>query len=194
MRRTIVVCCAALAAAVPAVSIQMRERETNLMDAIRNTPLQVARQNLQIARSRAVQHCYQEAIPPLLITAEALGYFGTQEIGRSSGMDVSAGDTRQQILDYLPAIEIHYVQAVSKIDTWLDQVRRWSERRKVLWYLSGSETSGPSPRTVKPALPGRGKRKEGLQIRRGFRFKARATTSTMQCPDWTSEPITNHQL
>jgi hypothetical protein len=137
MRRTIVVCCAALALAVPSVSIQMRETETNLRDAIRNTPLQVARQNLQIARSRAVQHFYHEAIPPLLITAEALGYFGTQEIGRSSGMDVSAADTRQQILDYLPAIEIHYAQAVSKIDTWLDQVRRWSERRKVLWYLSG---------------------------------------------------------
>lgn len=37
-------------------------------DAVRDTPLLAARQNLLLARSRVLEHKYSDAIPPLLTT------------------------------------------------------------------------------------------------------------------------------
>jgi hypothetical protein len=125
----IFVWCGALILAAPFLSAQARVPEANLEDAIRNTPLLVARQSLQRARSLALDHEYAEAVSPLLATAAALAYFEQQEIGRNTGASTEAGNVRQQILDFATAIETDNIYAVSDIDGWLDQIAEWNGRR-----------------------------------------------------------------
>jgi hypothetical protein len=109
--------------------VQIRPWETNLVDAIRNTPLLVAQQSLLLARSRVVERHYSEVISPLLVAAEALDYVQAQEIGRHDGFGESAGWVRQEILDYTTRIETNNTNALPNIDAWLDQVSQWNERR-----------------------------------------------------------------
>jgi hypothetical protein len=131
VRRTIVICCAAVVATlVPSLSARTRASGGNGEDAtwanIWVALLRVARRNPLLARSRVVEHRYSEATQPLLITAEALAFFETQETGYGwPGAD--AGDTRQQILNYAKGIETNNSNALSNIDTWLDQIRQWND-------------------------------------------------------------------
>jgi len=129
MRRMILVWSAALAAAIPSSSVQIRSWQGKSLNAIRNSPLPVAQQSLLLARSRVVDHCYSEAIPPLLTTAQALAFVQEQEIGRSGGFGGSAGWVRQEILDYTARIESNNTNALFNIDAWLHQVSQWMERR-----------------------------------------------------------------
>jgi hypothetical protein len=129
MRRMIVSWCTALIATVPSLSALTRPPAENIELAIRNTPLLVARQNLLRARTRVVEHCYAEAVPPLLTTAEALAFFEEQEIGRYDGVGGDAGDMRQQILDYTRGIELDNTNALSNINVWLQQIGQWQEQR-----------------------------------------------------------------
>ena len=71
-------------------------------------------------------------IPPLLTTAAALAFFETQEIGYGR-LGASAGNTRQQILDYATGIETDNRNALSNIDARLDKIRQWNELRKIVW-------------------------------------------------------------
>ena len=119
---------AALFALIPPLCAQAAPPEANVRNAMRNAPLPVARQYLQEARSLAAERCYLEAVTPLLITAEALAYFQAQEIGRINSLGATAGNVRQQILNYATAIETNNDYAVSTIDGWLDQIDRWSTR------------------------------------------------------------------
>jgi hypothetical protein len=136
IRRTIVICCAAIfATLVPSLSARTRASGGNGEDAtwasIWVAPLRVARRNLLLARSRVLEHRYSEATQPLLITAEALAFFEAQETGYGwPGAD--AGDTRQQILNYAKGIETNNSNAVSNIDTWLDQIRQWNELQETV--------------------------------------------------------------
>jgi hypothetical protein len=70
MRLMSVVVCAALVVMVPSLSARTRALGTSVEDETWATiwakPLRGARQNLLLARSRVVEHCYSEAIPPLL--------------------------------------------------------------------------------------------------------------------------------
>jgi hypothetical protein len=129
MHRLIFVGCAALVAAIPSPSVQIRSWEGKSFNAIRNRPLPAAQQSLLLARSRVVEHCCSEAIPPLLTTAQALAFVEAQEIGRSDGFGVSAGWVRQEILDYTTRIESNNTNALFNIDAWLHQVSQWTERR-----------------------------------------------------------------
>jgi hypothetical protein len=129
VRRMIVSWCTALVAMVPSLSALTRPPAESIELAIRNTPLLVARQNLLRARSRVVEHCYSDAVPPLLTTVEALAYFEAQEIGRYHGVGAEAGDIRQQIVDYTRGIEFNNTNAVSNIHAWLDQIGQWREHR-----------------------------------------------------------------
>ena len=129
MLRMIIGSCAALAAAIPSASVEIRPQEMNLVDAIRNTPLPAARQNLLLARSRIVKHCYAEAIVPLLITADALAFVEEQEIGRYHGFGAAVGYVRQEILDYTIRIETNNTNALPNIDAWLYQMSEWNAPR-----------------------------------------------------------------
>lgn len=132
----ILVWCITLIALVAPVSAQGRAPEANLEDAIRNTPLLVARQNLQRARSRVLEGEYPEAVSPLLAAAGAMAYFEQQEIGRDAGASAEAAGTRQQILDFTTAIETDNAYAVYDIDAWLDQIAEWNGRRNSNWRPS----------------------------------------------------------
>jgi hypothetical protein len=88
-------------------------------DAIQETPLLAARQNLLLARSRVLEHKYSEAIRPLSAAAEALAYFERQELGQK-GRD--AGFARQEIEDYANEIETDHSEALSRIKDWLDWI------------------------------------------------------------------------
>jgi hypothetical protein len=118
---------AALAATISSLSEQSHISEANAEDAMRNSPLLLARHELLVARSRVVEHRFSEAIPPLLTTAHALAFFEAQEIGGNDGIDAIAGDARQQILDYAAAIQTDNTYAVSDIDGWLKEIRQWNK-------------------------------------------------------------------
>lgn len=126
MRRAVVLCCSVLAAMVPSLSVPKLTPLANVRNQMRNTPLRVARQYLLLARSRVEEQCYSDAVPPLLTTAEALTYFSERQIGRSPGVGASAGDIRQQILDYTRSIEVNNGSALSNINRWLEQVQQWN--------------------------------------------------------------------
>jgi hypothetical protein len=164
MGRTMVVLCAALAAATPLMGVRLRAPRTDIRTAMRNTPLVVARQNLALARSRVVERCYAAAIPPLLTTAQALAFFAAQQIGRRPGLDGLAGDTRQQILDYTRVIETHNDNAVGNIDAWLDQVRDWGGT-EAGWRTRAARG------VLRPPASGRTSARPGLRdyARRGVR-------------------------
>jgi hypothetical protein len=131
MRRIGRVSCAVFIAMVLSSSSgRTRTPGTDIEDAMRNTPLLVARQNLLIARSFVVKRSYSKAIPPLLTTAEALALFEEQGTGENDGIGVAAGDVRQEILNYATGIETDNSDALLHIDSWLDQIKRWNERRR----------------------------------------------------------------
>ena len=130
MFRRTVICLFVLIVTHSFLSAETRAVGANIEDTLRNTPLLVARQSLLLARSRVAEHHFSDAIPALLTTAEALAFIEEQEIGQYDGFGAVAGDTRQQVLDYASAIETDNCFALSNIDSWLAQVRQWSERRK----------------------------------------------------------------
>jgi hypothetical protein len=130
MGRMIRVWCTVLVAAALCHSAHLRASEANVEDAMRNRPLLVARQNLLVARSVVVEHRYSEAIPRLLVSAQALAFFEAQEIGRYDGIGGEAGDIRQQILDYANGIATDNHNALSNIDAWLSQIGQWDQSRK----------------------------------------------------------------
>jgi hypothetical protein len=148
VRRMVVIWCAAFVATGRPLSAQTCASGTSVEDAMQNTPLLVARQNLLLARSRVAERQYSEAIPPLLTTAEALAFFEEKEIGRYDGFGGDAGDTRQQILDYAAGIETDNAYALSDIDGWLDQIRQWNERRKTVWPPYQGDKIGRRIRTA----------------------------------------------
>jgi len=135
MRRTIVVGCASLVTMFPSFSAPARTRASgaNAEDVTWGTvwaaPLRVARQQLLLARSRVLEHRYSEAIPPLSTTAAALAFFEAEETGRYNWLGGEAGYTRQHILEYAIGIETDNDNALSKIDSWLEQVKQWNELR-----------------------------------------------------------------
>ena len=129
MRRMVFVGCLALVVAIPFHSAQIHRWPTNSLNDIRSRPLPVAQQSLLLARSRVVEHCWSEAVPPLLTTAQALAFAQAQEIGRSDGFGASAGLVRQEILDYTTRIETSNTNAVFNIDAWLYHVSQWIERQ-----------------------------------------------------------------
>lgn len=92
------------------------------MDAMQDTPLLVARQNLMLARSLVVRHRYSEAIAPLLTTAEALAFVEQRDPG-PIGRD--AGYTRQEIKNYTNDIETDPSTALDRVDAWLYRIRQW---------------------------------------------------------------------
>jgi hypothetical protein len=136
MRRAIVLCCSVLAAAVPSLSMRTLTPLANVRNQMRNTPLLVARQYLLLARSRVEERCYSDAVPSLLTTAEALTYFAERQIGRSPGFGASAGDIRQQILDYVRSIEVDNGNALSNVDRWLEQIRQWNTPPGLVYRLN----------------------------------------------------------
>ncbi len=88
----------------------------------RNMPLVMVRQNLELARARAVDGKYKDAVAPLRSAAQALGDVEKQYTGERAA-DVES--TRKAILGYTESISHNHEDAVGKIDAWLDSVQRW---------------------------------------------------------------------
>jgi hypothetical protein len=126
MHRVGIAWCAAgwLAASLSLVSAQsfpsVTLSESQVVDAMQEHPLAVARQYLLVARSKVLKHHFAQAADSLTIAAEALAYFEEQDLGER-GRD--AGFTRQAIIDYARSIETDHADAVSRIDNWLSQIQ-----------------------------------------------------------------------
>ena len=85
-------------------------------------PLNMARQNLELARTRVVEGKYHDAELPLKSAAQALGDYER----RVTGPQVSEVDSaRLAMLDFASHISHDHDSAMERIDRWIDMLRRW---------------------------------------------------------------------
>lgn len=86
-------------------------------------PLDMARQNLQLARARVIDGKYKDAAVPLRSAAQALGDFEKScAPPRSSAVE----SARQAILGYANSIAHNHDDATGKIDEWLVSLNQWN--------------------------------------------------------------------
>jgi hypothetical protein len=88
-----------------------------------NMPLNMARQNLELARLRVVNGKYKEAAVPLRSAAQALGDFEKNCTVQQAAEVESA---RQAVLGYADSISHNHDGASGKIDEWIGSVNRWN--------------------------------------------------------------------
>jgi hypothetical protein len=88
-----------------------------------NMPLNMARQNLELARMRALAGKYKDAAVPLRSAAQALGDFEKQCSGRQAS-DVESA--RQAILGYAEGVSRNHDGAADRIDGWLESLKQWT--------------------------------------------------------------------
>jgi YfdX protein len=85
-------------------------------------PLLMAKQNLDLARSRVLEGKYRDAVVPLHSAAQALGMYAKQFPGPNAEQ---AEDMRVDIDAYADTIAHHHEDALLRIDGWLDPVNHW---------------------------------------------------------------------
>jgi hypothetical protein len=88
-----------------------------------NMPLNMARQNLELARLRVLNGEYKKAAVPLRSAAQALGDFEKNCTGQQAA-DVESA--RQAVLVYAESISHDHDGASGKIDEWIGSVNRWN--------------------------------------------------------------------
>jgi hypothetical protein len=88
-----------------------------------NMPLDMARQNLELARARVLDGKYKDAVVPLRSAAQALGDFEKHCTGEQASAVESA---RQAMLGYAGSISHNHDGAVARIDAWLGSVNQWT--------------------------------------------------------------------
>jgi hypothetical protein len=105
---------AALAAAAASVVVSQSQG---------SMPLDMARQNLQLARARVIDGKYKDAAVPLRSAAQALGDFEKTCTPPQSSAVESA---RQAVLGYANSIAHNHDGATGKIDEWLASLNQWT--------------------------------------------------------------------
>jgi hypothetical protein len=85
-------------------------------------PLEMARQNLELAKARVLEGKYRDAVLPLKSAAQALGDYEKKLAGRQAS-DIEAA--RQAMLGYSANIGRDHDGAVGRIDSWLVTLRQW---------------------------------------------------------------------
>jgi hypothetical protein len=88
-----------------------------------NMPLNMARQNLELAKLRVTNGKFKEAAVPLRSAAQALGDFEKNCTGQQA-TDVESA--RQAVLAYADSISHNHDGASGKIDEWIGSVNRWN--------------------------------------------------------------------
>jgi hypothetical protein len=86
-------------------------------------PLDMARQNLQLARARVIDGKYKDAAVPLRSAAQALSDF---EKYCTEPQSTAVKSTRQAILGYANSIAHNHDGATGKIDEWLVSLNQWT--------------------------------------------------------------------
>ena len=85
-------------------------------------PLEMARQNLELAKTRVLAGKYHEAELPLKSAAQALGdYERTFAGARPSEIEA----TREAVSGYATRVWHDKDAAAGRIDTWLQMVKSW---------------------------------------------------------------------
>ncbi len=85
-------------------------------------PLNMARQNLELARTRVEEGKYHDAELPLKSAAQALGDYERRVTGPQAS-DVDSA--RLAMLDFAAHITHEHDAALQRIDAWIDMLRRW---------------------------------------------------------------------
>jgi hypothetical protein len=88
-----------------------------------NMPLDMVRQNLELARARVLDGKYKDAAAPLRSAAQALGEFEKHCTGQQASTVDSA---RLAMAGYAESISHNHDGAAGKIDAWLGSVHDWS--------------------------------------------------------------------
>lgn len=85
-------------------------------------PLSMARQNLELAKTRTLEGKYHDAELPLKSAAQALGDYEKLFTGPQAA-DIEAA--RQAMLNLAAEITHNHDGAIDRIDAWMDILRRW---------------------------------------------------------------------
>lgn len=86
-------------------------------------PLEMARQNLQLARTRVLEGKFHDAELPLKSAAQALGDY---EKGMTGAQAAEVESARQAMAGYASRVEHEHDDAAGRIDGWMQMMRRWS--------------------------------------------------------------------
>jgi hypothetical protein len=87
-----------------------------------NMPLNMARQNLEIAKARVMEGKYHDAVLPLRSAAQALGDYERRLSGQQAA---NIEMTRQAMLSMASHITREHDGALGQIDTWTEMTRQW---------------------------------------------------------------------
>ncbi len=98
------------------------------VNANRDAPLLMVRQNLRLARSRVLEGKYEDAQAPLRAAAQGLQDFERQFPGPQA---TQAAYMRGQILNFAHIIKHDRADALRLIDQWLTPVDRWVRQEAV---------------------------------------------------------------
>jgi YfdX protein len=98
------------------------EGSTSVTQITGNMPLNMARQNLDIAKARVMEGKYHDAELPLRSAAQALGDYSKHLSGQqASNVELM----RQAMLNMAAHITHEHDGAVSQIDSWTEMTRQW---------------------------------------------------------------------
>lgn len=86
-----------------------------------NMPLNMARQNLEIAKARVMDGKYHDAVLPLRSAAQALGDYERHCSGQQAA---NIEMTRQEMLSMAAHITHEHESAVGRIDAWTEMTRQ----------------------------------------------------------------------
>jgi hypothetical protein len=98
------------------------ENSVSIAQTTGDMPLSMARQNLELAKTRALEGKYHDAELPLKSAAQALGDYEKRFTGRQAA-DIEAA--RQAMLGFATHITHEHDGAVDRIDAWMDMLQRW---------------------------------------------------------------------
>jgi hypothetical protein len=100
------------------------ENSVSITQTTGNMPLSMARKNLELAKTRALEGKYDDAELPLKAAAEALGDYENRFTGQQAA-DIEAA--RQAMLGFAAHVAHEHDGALDRINAWLDMLRRWSD-------------------------------------------------------------------
>jgi hypothetical protein len=86
-------------------------------------PLRMAKQNLELAKTRVLDGKFHDAALPLKSAAQALGDYERRCSGAKAA-DIEAA--RQAMLGFSSSISHEHDGAAARIDGWMDMLRQWS--------------------------------------------------------------------
>jgi YfdX protein len=98
------------------------EGSTSVTQTTGNMPLNMARQNLELAKTRVMEGKYHDAVLPLRSAAQALGDYERRISGQQAA---NIETTRQAMLSMAAHITHEHDGAVGQIDAWTEMTRQW---------------------------------------------------------------------